>query len=290
VTTLTVKAIGETREWDGKHGRACAIPVIFTDGTRAEYQTKPDSQEKRRDELLRCIGIEGDFILEDAGTFPSGDPKPQKLKDYPGKPSGQADSGAAKSSWYNSEEGVRFTQDQTNRRTALMQSVTALVAHDDAASSNVLEYADRLYTWLIQTPGRPTTASVGPDLYSGEGGTGPAVESSPNPPGRIDDSTRTSGASTPANAEPDSSLAGSAGSEAGDSTVTLSQATASDLHDPNEPATNDQWERLRAVCGGSMTKAVNRLNKANKTNYSKATAVAGATRGEVAAAITGEAA
>jgi hypothetical protein len=143
---------------------------------------------------------------------------------------------------------------------------------------------------MSKVPGRMTASPVGPDLYSGEGGTGPAVESSPNPPGRIDDSTRTSGASTPVNAEPASSLAGSAGSEAGDSTVTLSQATASDLHDPNEPATSDQWERLRAVCGGSMTKAVNRLNKVNRTNYSKATAVAGATRGEVAAAITGEAA
>ena len=31
-----------------------------------------------------------------------------------------------KSSWYNSEEGVRFTQERTDRRTALMQAVATV--------------------------------------------------------------------------------------------------------------------------------------------------------------------
>jgi hypothetical protein len=58
---------------------------------------------------------------------------------------------------------------------------------------------------------------------------------------------------------------------------------ASAIHDL---ATEEQWERLRAVVGGNAQRALNRLNKANGTRYTKANAEY-ATKAEVAAAISG---
>lgn len=59
------------------------------------------------------------------------------------------------------------------------------------------------------------------------------------------------------------------------------------IEEPDLPATTEQWERLLATCGGNKTKAVNRLNVVNKTSYTIRTAQEGATRAEVANAITG---
>lgn len=53
-----------------------------------------------------------------------------------------------------------------------------------------------------------------------------------------------------------------------------------------EVATKEQWDRLLAVVDNSMARAVNRLNKANHTNYTKTTAMS-ATHQEVAFAISG---
>lgn len=58
------------------------------------------------------------------------------------------------------------------------------------------------------------------------------------------------------------------------------------LHGTDEPASQEQWHRLLQVVGGSKAKAVNRLNKANKTSYTTASSI-GATQTELANAITG---
>jgi hypothetical protein len=55
----------------------------------------------------------------------------------------------------------------------------------------------------------------------------------------------------------------------------------------SDPATQEQWQRLMLVTGGSKQKAVNRVNRANGTQYTQAN-VAYATVAEVARAITGE--
>lgn len=67
------------------------------------------------------------------------------------KTAGQRTGGsfAKQSSWYNSEEGVRFTQERTDRRTALMQAVT-LALHPDGGWAGVSEDLDELTELLYQ--------------------------------------------------------------------------------------------------------------------------------------------
>ena len=62
--------------------------------------------------------------------------------------------------------------------------------------------------------------------------------------------------------------------------------TPATLEGTDEPASPEQWHRLLQVVGGSKAKAVNRLNKANKTSFTAATSI-GATATEVANAISG---
>jgi hypothetical protein len=85
--------------------------------------------------------------------------------------------------------------------------------------------------------------------------------------------------------------AGGTGPPAGENTQgegVTQPAGSPTILDESGQASSDQWERLVAVSGGSLVRAVNRLNKVNGTAYTKQTAQAGATVAEVVAAITGE--
>lgn len=53
-------------------------------------------------------------------------------------------------------------------------------------------------------------------------------------------------------------------------------------------ASDEQWERLLKLSDGNMGTAVNRLNRANSTAFTRATARDGATRKELAAALAGD--
>jgi hypothetical protein len=96
-----------------------------------------------------------------AGNLKVGDPLPDgwevkvsaKGKDYlyVPKAGGGKGGGGFGASWYNSEAGVRYTQERTDRRTALMQAV---VAHQhDGGAHDWDEYADDFYTWLRANQG-----------------------------------------------------------------------------------------------------------------------------------------
>lgn len=133
---LTVQALGDTRSWEGKHGPACAIPVHFTDGTQAQYQTKPDYEAKRRAELRACVGVPGEFVLEDGGKWDDGNPKPAKLKDYPGKP--ESDGGAKKGS-VRDETGVAIGAAGHDAATLVAAGITAgSIAYENAAEAYFL--------------------------------------------------------------------------------------------------------------------------------------------------------
>jgi len=63
-----------------------------------------------------------------------------------------------KSSWYNSEEGTRFTQERMDRRTALMQAVVVLgAAQGDPLTlrrpADWLDTATEMYAWLRKSAG-----------------------------------------------------------------------------------------------------------------------------------------
>jgi hypothetical protein len=82
--------------------------------------------------------------------------KSSKGKDKltPPKSAGGGRSKWGQSSWYNSEEGVRFTQERTDRRTALMQAREWLSpVRPEANPDDVCLQADIFYMWLREFSG-----------------------------------------------------------------------------------------------------------------------------------------
>ena len=170
--TLTWVA-DEHREYDTQHGRKAAFKVKLEDGSLGEVTTNAEIVGKRMEEFRSFVGKPTELIVEDGGKWPDGNPKPVKVK----KPQQQDGGGAGKSSWYNSEEGVRFTQERTDRRTALMQAV-ALASIAPVSDHGVVrwsERADGMYAWLRESassahPSGSAADTGSPTPLSGEPG------------------------------------------------------------------------------------------------------------------------
>lgn len=174
---LTLAQITGTREWESKHGTMVDIGLLFWDETKAFVTTKPDTLAKRRAELEATIGVAGDWTLEDKGTWDDGSAKPKKVTDYPGKPAKGGPDGGGGKSWYNSEEGVRFTQERTDRRTALMQAVAnggGEPVKTETQMRVVMADAETMYAWLRQTADVPSPSA-------GSAGSSSSASASPSP-------------------------------------------------------------------------------------------------------------
>lgn len=141
--TLTwVSGVGEKPDQYGNY----YVNVSFSDDTAGFIGGKPEKVEEHWVALTALLDHPGEFSLEEKGTTGKGKTK-FKINAYPGwerQASDSGSSGSGKSSWYNSEEGVRFTQERTDRRTALMQAVEAV----DSQSNEFIPTADRFYDWL----------------------------------------------------------------------------------------------------------------------------------------------
>ncbi len=87
----------------------------------------------------------------------------KKGKDYLSVPKASKGGGFAQS-WYNSEAGVRFTQERMDRRTALMQAVEH---HSAVETMTALELADSMYEWLRQSGSASSDASPSTGAASG---------------------------------------------------------------------------------------------------------------------------
>ena len=167
MTTKTIEHVyPDARIWESKFGPMHTIKVEFTDGTFGELNTKPETEAKRREELTALIDKPGEFTLEDAGNWPDGNPKPLKIKDYPGTPQGSGGGGNGYKALGFAErmELDRFHELSTNARTAVMQ---ALIRHpnDDAA---FFGFASRIFDWLqSKAPASPPQSEAGP--AGGEG-------------------------------------------------------------------------------------------------------------------------
>lgn len=187
-----------SRTYETQHGTKAAIKLRFESGEVAELTTNADTLGKRMETLLPLVGKDESWTLQDGGKRADDTPKPMKVTDWPGKPQQQGGGGGGGSSWYNSVEGVRFTQERMDRRTALMQAVLVLqtewpkdVKRDDGTPiSDTMSVASDFYRWLRETAGAqqasPTPAAAG---TTGEGGSGSmepthtAVTVSPSPVG-----------------------------------------------------------------------------------------------------------
>ena len=155
----------EAREWDGPNGTIMFLSGQFTDGTEWSLGCKPDNLDKRRAELEALIGVPGEYEVEAKGEYQG---RPQvKVKSWPGKAAFGGGSGGGGGSYYNSKEGVEYTQERMDRRTALMQA-------------NDLEQAEAMYEWLRATAGATPFTPPSPDRPS-VGAWGEKVTADPPP-------------------------------------------------------------------------------------------------------------
>jgi hypothetical protein len=76
----------EPKMWTAKDGSytLAFVEGQFTDGSSFSYGAKPETFEKRLEELQALVGQEVDFELEDKGQFKG--TQQYKLRNYPGKP------------------------------------------------------------------------------------------------------------------------------------------------------------------------------------------------------------
>lgn len=86
---LTIQSVNQNpRLYPTKFGDMASFGVTFTDGTRAEVTCKSENRDRTLERLNGLVGTAAEYVLQDQGYFESGDAKPQKVTDYPGKPGG----------------------------------------------------------------------------------------------------------------------------------------------------------------------------------------------------------
>jgi hypothetical protein len=157
------------RKFTTQYGEMAAFNVSFTDGRQGSVVTKIETLGKRQSEFQDLIGKETEFILEDAGTWPDGNPKPLKVK----RPSTFGQGGGDGRPSARPPRDEHFIQERMDRRTALMQAV-ALALHPEGGwagvSEDLIELSGSLYEWLRKTAGGEV---------HGEGASSPATTSAP---------------------------------------------------------------------------------------------------------------
>jgi hypothetical protein len=158
------------------------VNVSFEDKSSGSLGKQNQAKARElRDMLAALKNQPAEFGLEDKGKPNKNGQPSYKIKSFPGyEPSPFEGGGGGKSSWQNSEDGVRYLQERMDRRTALMQGVAyvaAFPAEEEATRDRghdfpELVFADQYYFWLRKTAG------------GGGGGalsSGPSVAAAPSP-------------------------------------------------------------------------------------------------------------
>lgn len=238
---MTVKTLRwidpNTRQWDSQHGPMVSISIEFEDGGKGQVNTKPEYLSKRLEELTACIGQPGEFTVEDAGNWPDGNPKPLKVRDWPGKPQAQASGGGGGRGSLSLGDRLkldRFHEASTNARTSIMQAI-AFVA-DDAAMDEVLVEAARIYAWLQEK----SSESVVPTAGSGTAGAGSPPSGVTSGPASAPTSSSEEAEGAPSDRGPDLAESTGEGLEAGSGPHTHQW----------QPAPREGW-KLCSVCGNA---------------------------------------
>jgi hypothetical protein len=174
MTTKTITWVApEVNPYESNGKTTYYINVTFDDDSSGSLGKQNQGKAQELHAMLAAFtGTPTEFGLEDQGKKNGkGQPK-WKIKSFPGyEPAPYDPGGGGGKSWYNSEEGVRFTQERTDRRTALMQA--AALQSVLAAGETVTDAADTFYTWLRKTSGeagdRPShTGTSGPTTVQAE--------------------------------------------------------------------------------------------------------------------------
>lgn len=139
------QVVDEPRTWEGKFGLNHSIKVTFDDGRQGEINTKPENSPKVIAALKELIGKPGEFVVEDAGQFSNGNPKPLRVKDYPGKAQPGGFGGGGPRGKSPQEQG------QIARMSALKSAVeywSTATGVDGVTEDDILSTAETFAAWI----------------------------------------------------------------------------------------------------------------------------------------------
>lgn len=193
----TLAGVGRVREYDTRHGRKAAITLVFQDGEEAELTTNADKVGDRVEMLTTLVDQPREFELTDQPPWPSGDARPRKVVNYPGKPGPNVVASNDRPARGKSPE----EQQAIARMAALKAAVEYTVAGDlgPATDDDVLKRAEKFFNWIVAGAGSgggprgselntdapaPATQQVpGVPLSAGrDGGASPSVDAGPSAP------------------------------------------------------------------------------------------------------------
>jgi hypothetical protein len=136
------------------------IGLLIADGLgefAAELTCKPESLTARLEMLEKLVGEDiAGWQFQAQGLWPDGNPKPQKVVNWPGKPPAQSSGGGgslrggASTAWRNTEAGAKYEQERMDRRTALMQAVAAVEQTGTRAFNEAVEELTRAFYKLLR--------------------------------------------------------------------------------------------------------------------------------------------
>lgn len=148
------KVFPNAREWNSpKAPDGCSVEGVFQDGTRFEMATKTGKASEHIAALQALVGKPGEFDLEEREFNGQ---KQFRMKSYPGKPDSGKGYGGSKQyvpAWHQTEDGARYHEERTDRRTSLMQAVE--YSADDASMDETLAVANKMYEWLRSVDQKP---------------------------------------------------------------------------------------------------------------------------------------
>lgn len=153
---LTIERVyPKAREFFGKNGPLAAVKVLFSDQSEGDFLTTPDKASEHVERLTALIGKSSEFELDAAREREYNGVLQRAIKNYPGRPqSGGGFGGGSRQftpSYANTEEGVKYVQQATDRRTALMQAVAFWGKDDRTVEIGIMNLADDFYAWLRQS-------------------------------------------------------------------------------------------------------------------------------------------
>lgn len=189
MATKTLRFVSDkVRNFSGQYGSMSSFKVQFEDGEEGEVCCKEPNLANTLAKYKELVGKASEFEITDGGKFPSGDPKPCRVK----LPQQQAAGGSGGRSWggggkawepqfKSTAEGVAYEEERSDRRTALMQAVKKL---EEVPDGKVLPLADAMYAWLRKSRlplSAPKPAEPSPVPAAVEPAKPPAVPPPPPP-------------------------------------------------------------------------------------------------------------
>jgi hypothetical protein len=165
------------RTWEGSFGPAATIDLMFVDGSEGSVNTKPEYAEKHVKALMAIVGQPGEFDVEEKPEY-NGIPQ-FKVKEYPGKPTGQGQFGGGGGGGGGRGGGDWETHDERAFRTAsIVAQVAAKLVAQHGGAIGAADFEDNV-TRVARSIASATEAVRAEQKYPAKTAPAPAAPAAP---------------------------------------------------------------------------------------------------------------